>query len=77
MFHPDEPEFIHEKNALLSKRSLTTNNLVQERVPEHVCLGACVCVSRCKLSIPGHGVCNFTGGLTLVNPLLGVLRMMM
>lgn len=34
-------------------------------------------VSGCELSIPGHGGCNLTGGLTLVNPLLGVLRMMM
>lgn len=36
-----------------------------------------LCVSGCKLSIPGHSGCNLTGGLTLVNPLLGVLRMMM
>lgn len=38
---------------------------------------AYLCVSGCKLSIPGHGGCNLTGGLTLANPLLGVLRMMM
>lgn len=36
-----------------------------------------LCVRGCKLSIPGHGGCNLTGGLTLVNPLLGVQRMMM
>ncbi len=35
------------------------------------------CVSGCKLSILGRGGCNLTGGLTLVNPLLGVQRMMM
>lgn len=29
------------------------------------------------VSIPGHGGCKLTGGLTLLNPLLGVLRMMM
>lgn len=34
-------------------------------------------VCGCKLCIPGDGGCNLTGGLTLVNPLLGVLRMMM
>lgn len=33
--------------------------------------------SGCKLGTPGHGACNLAGGLTLVNPLLGVLRMMM
>lgn len=37
----------------------------------------CRSVCGCKLSIPGHAGCNLTGGLTLVNPLLGVLRMMM
>lgn len=30
-----------------------------------------------RVSIPGHGGCKLTGGLTLLNPLLGVLRMMM
>lgn len=38
---------------------------------------AYLCASGCKLSFPGHGGCNLAGGLTLVNPLLGVLRMMM
>lgn len=38
---------------------------------------ASLCVSGCKLGIPGRRGCNLTGGLTLVNPLLGVQRMMM
>lgn len=37
---------------------------------------SCMCVYWC-VSIPGHGGCELTGGLTLLNPLLGVLRMMM
>lgn len=37
-----------------------------------LCVRAYLCVS-----IPGHGACKLTGGLTLLNPLLGVLRMMM
>lgn len=43
----------------------------------YVCFLFHVYLCGCKLSIPGHGGCNLTGGLTLVNPLLGVLRMMM
>lgn len=37
-----------------------------------LCVRAYLCVS-----IPGHGGPKLTGGLTLLNPLLGVLRMMM
>lgn len=36
-----------------------------------------VCICADKLGIPGHGGYNLTRGLTLVNPLLGVVRMMM
>lgn len=53
--------------------------LLTQAMCVHVFLYLCayLCVSGCKLNIPGHGGCNLTGGLTLVNPLLGVLRMMM
>lgn len=37
-----------------------------------------LCVHACLgVSIPGHGGSELTGGLTLLNPLLGVPRMMM
>lgn len=40
----------------------------------HLLLSICACLC---VSIPGQGGCKLAGGLTLVNPLLGVLRMMM
>lgn len=36
-----------------------------------------VCVFVCEQMQTGHSTCNLTGGLTFVNPLLGVQRMMM
>lgn len=46
-----------------------------------VSLSVPLCLLRVRaylcVSIPGHGGCKLTGGLTLLNPLLGVLRMMM